>query len=70
MANTSDNLGKGFEDWIGDSKSGNGFRKSADLGATMRTWPSGKEMEALIKKGDISDTVRTPIQFLDPAYLT
>ena len=25
-------------------------------------------MEALIKKGDISDTIRTPIQFLDPAY--
>ena len=68
MPKTPDNLSQGFDDWIGDPKDKEGFRKSADLGATMRTWPTGKEMEGLLKKGDISDTVRTPIQFLDPAY--
>ena len=68
MARTPDNLSQGFDDWIGSSKAEGGFKKSAELGATMRTWPTGKEMEGLLKKGDISDTIRTPIQFLDPAY--
>lgn len=60
---------QGFEDFI-SSGDGDGFRKVADLTAPSTTrWPKAAEMMAAMKKsGDLSDTVRTPIQFLDPAY--
>ena len=64
-----DQKSDGYSDWIRDTNDASAFRKTADLGSTTRTWPSAKDMEGMLKQGGLSDTVRTPIQFLDPAYL-
>lgn len=62
-------IGKGFDDWITDqSSSGSKLRATADLTSKGSRWPTAGEMNDMVKKGDVSDTIRTPIQFLDPAY--
>lgn len=56
-----------FDEWIGGSEKGT-LKSSAELGAKGR-WPTADEIKtSLRKQGDTSDTVRSPIQFLDPAY--
>jgi hypothetical protein len=57
----------GFDDFISGSE---GIDKKASEMGVKGKWPSASEMEAFVKKGMGGDVTHTPLQVMDPAYLT